>query len=146
MYYWNGWWWWGWLWLIPMLVMLWAFVGFGRRRQGWYGPYRSGRDDWDGYWTPERSGSRPPRHRNVGPRNYHRSDTRIAEDVSDRLMMENEIDPSAMDVRVEHGEVFLTGTVASRFEKRLAEQIADSVAGVTDVRNDLLIGKVDAHA
>jgi len=144
-YWWNGWWWW-FAWLIPMFVLLWAVFGFGGRRyRGWGygGRYRDARYDWDGPWMPGPV-SRGHKHRNVGPLNYHRADNRIAEDVSDRLMMDDEIDPSSMEVQVENGEVILTGSVSTRFEKSLAEQIADSVAGVTDVQNRLSIGKSNA--
>lgn len=50
------------------------------------------------------------------------------------------------EVQVTDGVVTLNGTVASRYEKRMAELIADSVAGVTDVENRLKIGKVDLAA
>jgi osmotically-inducible protein OsmY len=59
-------------------------------------------------------------------------------------MMDDDVDPSAMGVQVVNGEVILTGTVSSRFEKRLAEHLADSVPGVTDVDNRLKIGKLEA--
>jgi hypothetical protein len=35
------------------------------------------------------------------------------------------------------GEVTLTGTVESRYAKRLAEDLAESVSGVTHVQNNL---------
>ena len=38
------------------------------------------------------------------------------------------------------GEVSLDGSLGSRQAKRLAEDLADSVAGVRDVRNGLRIG------
>jgi osmotically-inducible protein OsmY len=42
-----------------------------------------------------------------------------------------------MDVRVESGEVTLEGTVDDRWEKRLAEDVAEAVPGVRDVHNRL---------
>jgi hypothetical protein len=143
MYYqWTGWWWFGWL--IPMVLIAWVLMGWSYRRYGSYGSrYRDMRQrEWDDDWSA-RLGTPGRKYRNRGPLNYRRSDDRIAEDVSDRLMLSDEVDPSALEVRVENGEVILSGTVASRFEKRLAEHIADSVAGVTDVKNQLRIGKVD---
>jgi BON domain len=140
MYYpWAGMWW--LVWLIPTILVIWAvaFSWGGRRYDrygGWYG-YRSRYPlDWDARW-PRTHASR--KHRNRAPRNYRRSDARIAEDVNDRLMLEDELDPSATEVRVESGVVILTGSVQSRFEKRLAEELADSVAGVADVDNRLQI-------
>ena len=57
-------------------------------------------------------------YRNRGPLNYRRSDARIAEDVNDRLLLDEDIDPTAMEVRVDNGRVILSGTVETRFEKR----------------------------
>jgi hypothetical protein len=39
----------------------------------------------------------------------------------------------------EDGEVTLTGTVPSRRQKRLADDVADSVRGVKDVHNQLKV-------
>jgi hypothetical protein len=141
MYYtWTGWWWFAWL--IPTFLILWAMIGgLGRRYDGYWSRERYLRDqEWDDRWVRRGSGRK---HRNRGPRNYRRSDERIKEDVSDRLMLEDELDPSAMEVQVENGRVILMGTVATRFEKRLAESLADSVAGVTDVDNRLKIGSLE---
>jgi osmotically-inducible protein OsmY len=78
-------------------------------------------------------------HRGRGPRNYRRSDERIREDVSDRLMDDPHIDASDIEVGVASGEVVLTGTVESRFAKRHAEDLAESVSGVTHVQNNLRV-------
>lgn len=145
MYYPWTWWWLGWL--IPMAFLAWAMFAwtggrygrYGRYRDSGYGPYA--RDEWDDHWSWPRRRSNG--YRNRGPLNYRRSDARIAEDINDRLLLDEDIDPSAMEVRVENGAVTLDGTVETRFEKRLAERIADSVAGVTDVDNQLKIGRID---
>ncbi|HEV2563521.1 MAG TPA: BON domain-containing protein [Microvirga sp.] len=78
-------------------------------------------------------------HRGRGPKGYQRSDARILEDVNDRLTEDPHIDASEIEVRVEGREVTLTGTVNSRFEKRHAEDLAESVSGVTHVQNNLRI-------
>jgi osmotically-inducible protein OsmY len=78
-------------------------------------------------------------HRGRGPRNYRRSDERIREDVSDRLMDDPHIDASDIEVGVANGEVVLTGTVDSRFAKRHAEDLAESVSGVTHVQNNIRV-------
>jgi osmotically-inducible protein OsmY len=75
-----------------------------------------------------------------GPKGYKRSDDRIREDVNDRLAQQDEFDPSDIEVRVENGEVTLTGTVRSRHEKFRAEEIADDVSGVNEVQNQLRVG------
>ena len=76
--------------------------------------------------------------RGRGPKGYRRSDERITEDVSDRLS-DGYLDASEIEVNVENAEVTLTGTVGSRRDKRLAEDIAESVSGVTHVENRLRV-------
>ncbi|MFC4172280.1 BON domain-containing protein [Microvirga sp. GCM10011540] len=78
-------------------------------------------------------------HRGRGPRGYQRSDERIREDVNDRLTDDPHLDASEVEVSVSNREVTLTGTVNSRFEKRHAEDLAESVSGVTHVQNNLRI-------
>lgn len=72
-----------------------------------------------------------------GPKGYQRTDDRIFEDICEALSENPDLNPSDIEVKVEHGEVRLTGTVETRFDKRLAEDIACSVRGVKDVRNEL---------
>lgn len=76
-----------------------------------------------------------------GPKGYKRSDDRIREDVNDRLSLEDHLDPSEIEVSVSNGEVTLTGSVETRREKFLAEEIADDVSGVTEVHNSLRVGR-----
>jgi hypothetical protein len=74
-----------------------------------------------------------------GPMNYVRSDQRIHEDVCDALTEDDEVDASTVEVKVERGEVTLTGTIAARDMKRRAEALAEQVAGVQDVHNQLRV-------
>jgi osmotically-inducible protein OsmY len=78
-------------------------------------------------------------HRGRGPKGYQRSDERIREDVNDRLTDDPHIDASEIDVSVSNREVTLSGTVGSRFEKRHAEDLAETVSGVTHVQNNLRV-------
>ncbi|HEU4836323.1 MAG TPA: BON domain-containing protein [Pyrinomonadaceae bacterium] len=78
-------------------------------------------------------------HRGRGPKGYRRSDERIKEDVNDRLSDDYYVDASEVEVMVTNTEVTLTGTVNSREEKRRAEDIAESVSGVTNVENRLRV-------
>lgn len=78
-------------------------------------------------------------HRGKGPRNYKRADNRIQEDINDRLTDDSFVDASEVDVAVQNGEVTLTGTVDSREAKRRAEDIAESVAGVTHLENRIKV-------
>lgn len=84
-------------------------------------------------------GSGERHHRGRGPKNYTRSDDRIRDDVSDRLTDDPHIDASEIEVSVQNREVTLSGTVNSRFEKRHAEDLAESVSGVTHVQNNLRV-------
>lgn len=78
-------------------------------------------------------------HRGRGPKGYSRSDGRINEDVHDRLSDAPWLDASDIEVQVEKGEVTLDGHVESRGDKRLAEDIAESVSGVQHCQNNLRI-------
>lgn len=78
-------------------------------------------------------------HRGRGPRNYTRSDSRIVEDVNDRLTDDFRLDASDIDVSATNGEVTLSGQVNSRQDKRRAEDLAESVSGVRHVQNNLRI-------
>lgn len=72
-----------------------------------------------------------------GPKGYKRSDERIEEDVNEELMHHPGIDASEIEVKVENGEVTLSGTVDDRHTKRLAEDIAETCSGVIEVHNHL---------
>jgi hypothetical protein len=76
-----------------------------------------------------------------GPKGYRRSDDRIREDVSEELFRNPEIDASEIEIQTQNGEVTLTGKVEDRHQKRLAEDIAERVSGVTDVHNQLKVDK-----
>jgi osmotically-inducible protein OsmY len=80
------------------------------------------------------------RYSGMGPKGYKRSDERIKEDVSDRLMEHPDLDASDVEVKVSKGEVTLSGTVDSRWAKRLAEDLAESSSGVREVMNHLRVG------
>lgn len=75
-----------------------------------------------------------------GPRGYKRSPDRLKEQVCDLLEQHGEIDASDIDVKVEEDcTVTLSGNVDSRRTKRLAEDLAESVAGIRDVQNHLRV-------
>ena len=86
---------------------------------------------------------RPGPHTGRGPKNYTRSDDRIREDVSERLMHHGGIDATEIDVQVTGAEVTLSGLVGNRRMKWLAEEIAESVPGVKDVHNNIATHKYD---
>ncbi|HEY4588689.1 MAG TPA: BON domain-containing protein, partial [Thermoanaerobaculia bacterium] len=74
-----------------------------------------------------------------GPQGYQRSNERIQEDVCETLTRHGEVDASNLQVRVENGEVTLEGTVGSRREKRMAEDILEDLPGVREVHNRLRV-------
>jgi hypothetical protein len=73
-----------------------------------------------------------------GPKGYKRSDERIREDVSERIAR-SWVNAEEVEVKVEKGEVTLTGFVDSREDKRAIEDIAEDVFGVDEVNNHLRI-------
>ncbi len=87
-----------------------------------------------------RQGDEGARHHiGRGPRNYKRSDSRIEEDINDRLTRDPYVDASDIEVSVKDGEVTLTGHVDHRSDKRRAEDLADDISGVRHVQNNLRV-------
>lgn len=137
-----------------------AQSGYSGRNYGTYEPNRGNsgnqhddRNWWDktrdevSSWFGDEDAERRRRrdqvasgaHRGKGPRDYRRSDERILEDVCDRLSDDSFIDASEIDVKVSGSEVVLTGSVDSREAKRRAEDLAESISGVTNVQNNLKV-------
>jgi hypothetical protein len=77
--------------------------------------------------------------RNRSPR-YRRPDERILDDVWHRISVAA-VDPQDVEVEVNQGIVTLSGRVSTRFEKRVLEDIADSVFGVQEVHNHLRLAR-----
>jgi len=90
-------------------------------------------------------GGRKTGHFGKGPKGYTRSDERLKEEVSDRLMQNAEIDASNITVQVKDGEVTLEGTVDDRMDKRLAEDLVEDIMGVKDVTNRLKVQRTSGQ-
>jgi hypothetical protein len=127
-------------------------IGARRREPGYdiAPPYggRASESPWSGtqggFTSGERYGSEYGGRENFagrGPKGYRRSDERVNEDVCERLTRHPAIDASGIEVRVENGEVTLSGTVNDRRSKRLAEDVVEDVSGVTDVKNELKVSQ-----
>jgi osmotically-inducible protein OsmY len=119
-----------------------GYGGYGNDAGEWRGAggmgYESGTSRYlGGTQTQGRWGQQS--HAGRGPRNYQRSDDRIEEDVNEALTRHPGLDASEIDVKVQNGEVTLTGTVDSRQDKRMAEDAAESCSGVRDVHNQLRV-------
>ncbi|HET8650530.1 MAG TPA: BON domain-containing protein [Gemmatimonadales bacterium] len=108
---------------------------------GGYGQYRRPEyDSWGNTYGGNTYGSEyQGQHAGRGPRNYHRSDERIEEDLNEQLTRHSGLDASDIDVQVKSGEVTLSGSVDSRWAKRMAEDIAETCSGVTDVHNQIKV-------
>ena len=86
--------------------------------------------------TPERQS-----YRGRGPKGYQRSDERIREDICERLTFDDDVDATDLEVTVSGATVTLAGSVRDRYSKRRAEDIAESVAGVEDVQNQIRLAR-----
>lgn len=134
----------------------WRGRQFGEERpygeQGWRGrefagERGAGEPGWRGteyglgerYETFGEGWTTPGPYTGRGPRGYQRSDERIREDVNERLTQHGQIDATDIDVRVDNGVATLSGTANSRREKRMAEDVAESVSGVKDIDNQLKV-------
>jgi hypothetical protein len=73
-----------------------------------------------------------------GPKGYQRSDSRIQEDVCERLTY-SDVDAENIEVTVANGEVTLSGSVRDRWDKRQAEELVEHVPGVRDVHNHIRV-------
>lgn len=78
-----------------------------------------------------------------GPKGYKRSDERITEEINQCLMDDHQIDASDIEVRVQNGEVSLTGTVSDRRCRREVEDLVESISGVCDVSNLLKVRRAN---
>lgn len=75
----------------------------------------------------------------LGPGGYQRSDELIVEHIYQRMTRHGYLNARYIRLEVKHGLVILRGIVEHRRAKKLAENIAYSVPGVQDVRNELFI-------
>lgn len=85
-------------------------------------------------------------HRGKGPKGYTRSDQRIQEDVCDRLSYDDRLDATNIEVKVQDGEVTLSGTVTDRDQKRRAEDLVERILGVRDVENHIKVNRPDRES
>lgn len=126
-------------------------------RHGFSGPYardthRGGLGDdyardlgWSGGGGHNDFTREQPSFRGRGPKNWRRSDERIREIVNESLTDHDGVDATDIEVAVQDSEVTLTGTVNSRREKRVAEDLAWSCGSVRDVHNRLTLSDRETH-
>jgi osmotically-inducible protein OsmY len=111
--------------------------GYGRDERGFFERATDEVSSWFGDQDAERR--REQDYRGRGPKGYKRSDSRVQEDVNDRLTDDPHLDASDVEVAVAEGEVTLTGLVDGRQARRRAENLAEQVSGVTYVQNNLRV-------
>jgi hypothetical protein len=99
-----------------------------------------------GWLDPIAGASRDPfvKRRPLGPKGYRRPDDRIRDEVCEAIARSG-IDAREVEVAVEAGEVTLSGTAASREDKRALEDLADDVYGVEDVHNRIRLSHAVAR-
>jgi len=128
--------------------------GYGddRGHQGGYGESQ-GRHAQSGHgrgaaFDRDERVSRGPRsgHRGRGPANYVRSDDSITDELIVRLTDADHIDASEILLIVEDGVVTLSGNVPERAMKHAAEDLAEDVRGVREVRNRIRVDDGSASA
>ncbi|MEP7247039.1 MAG: BON domain-containing protein, partial [Gammaproteobacteria bacterium] len=76
-----------------------------------------------------------------GPKGYQRSDERLKEDISERLMQAGHIDSSDVSITVATGAVTLEGTVPDRYMKHNIEDLVDACPGVQDIDNRIRVSR-----
>jgi len=111
--------------------------GRGPNRFQRQGQARMWGNQYGGGFLSSSQGSTMGQYSGKGPRGFTRSDERIKEDICERLTEHPELDATDLEVKVHNGEVTLTGTVNERWNKRIAEDLAESVSGVKQVQNQI---------
>jgi osmotically-inducible protein OsmY len=71
-----------------------------------------------------------------------RPDEAIWEDIHEHLTTNPDLDATGVEIVVEDGDVTLTGRVATRESKWLAEELTRAVPGVIDLHNRLKVARV----
>lgn len=92
----------------------------------------------EGRPEPDRSTQQQRRYP-LGPKGYQRSDERLREDISERLMEARHIDSSDVTVEVTGAKVVLEGTVPERRMKHAIEDLVDACPGVQDIENRIRV-------
>ncbi len=113
-------------------------AGAGSGNYGYEGRYgfQGSLPGGEGYSGPHR------RHEFRGPKGYQRSDERLKEDISERLMaMGHYVDSSDVSVDVKDGKVTLEGTVPERRMKHAIEDVVDDCMGVKDIDNRIRVNR-----
>lgn len=96
---------------------------------------------------PRRGGARPahrmagPSRHPIAPRQIHRSDAQLYEDICEALLRRDDVDCSDVSIAVRDGKVTLDGSVPRRFMRYLIEDLAAGHPAVQDVDNRIAVRK-----
>jgi osmotically-inducible protein OsmY len=116
-----------------------------RRRTGHYGSLDHDPLEWRGRNEARHEERSPDQQRyRTGPKGYTRSDDRLREDISERLMIADSIDSSDVSVTVKDAKVTLEGRVPDRRMKHSIEDLVDQCPGVQDIDNRIRVGRADS--
>jgi hypothetical protein len=109
----------------------------GRSRPERGVPFASGWNEARDWADPASFRTYRPRPASVprGPKNYHRSDERILEDVYLCLLRDPHIDSSDVSIEVHRGVATLVGTVPTRHMKHEMEEAIHAIPGIADIHN-----------
>lgn len=122
----------------------------GGDRKGYHALEGAGRQGWDydqnrgyAYVHGNRRGAMEQSnqirdHRGKGPRNYQRTDERILEDIIDNVSSKG-LDVSDVEIRIDKGEVSLSGSMPGKLSRRVLEDVVEDVAGVRHVENGIRV-------
>ncbi len=80
-------------------------------------------------------------NRRRGPKNFQRTDARLQEEVSERVMYARHVDSSEVTVSVRDALVTLEGTVPERWMRYALENLAIFTWGVLDVDNRIRVAR-----
>ncbi len=95
--------------------------------------------DWN---HDPRSESSSEKHYGKGPKGWL-PDHAIKKNASLALYLNPYVDAREIVVSVESGCVILKGFIKNRFQKKAAERCVETVPGVVDVYNELILQQVD---
>ena len=97
-------------------------------------------------WSHDpRSESSKENHYGKGPRAWV-PDESIKKKVSLALYLNPDVDAREIEVRVKNGCVYLNGSIKNRSQKKAAERSVESIPGVEDVFNELVVKQFNTNA
>lgn len=119
--------------------------GFDQRtRRRNYGSL--GQDTFSSDFSPARQWRADSQRRyRTGPKGYTRSDERLREDICERLMLADSVDPTEVSVTVKEGKVVLEGSVPNRGMKHTIEDLVDAAPGVQDIENRIRVERAESR-